>query len=189
MKTDAAAPEGLLPGVPRVESPFFDEIFARLDPNAETLRIARDLHERGFAVIDFPDEHFDSRAEAIKRDLRDHFDLDAWRKKGGGMRIQDAWTFQPDVRALAANERILELLSMLYGRNAWPFQTLDFPVGTQQPRHTDAVHFHSMPERFMCGVWVALEDVHVDSGPLIYYPAATSCRFTAMTNLAWTRPA
>ena len=22
----------------------------------------------------------------------------------------------------------------------------------------------------MCGVWIALEDIHEDSGPLIYYP-------------------
>ncbi|HET7593579.1 MAG TPA: phytanoyl-CoA dioxygenase family protein [Rhodanobacteraceae bacterium] len=169
---DTVTPERLLAGVPRIESPFFDEIFARLDPDAETLRVARDLHDRGFAVIDFPDEDFERHAEAIKHDLGERFDLGAWRKKGGSMRIQDAWTFHPDVRALAVNKHILELLSLLYGRSAWPFQTLNFPVGTQQPRHTDAVHFHSMPERFMCGVWVALEDVELDSGPLIYYPGS-----------------
>ena len=56
------------------------------------------------------------------------------------------------------NTGILSLFSTLYGRRAWPFQTLNFPVGTQQHYHSDSVHFSSVPERFMCGVWVDLED-------------------------------
>jgi hypothetical protein len=38
--------------------------------------------------------------------------------------------------------------------------------------HTDSVHFSSLPERFMCGVWVALEDIHPEAGPLVYYPGS-----------------
>jgi hypothetical protein len=34
------------------------------------------------------------------------------------------------------------------------------------------VHFSSSPERFMCGVWVALEDMDANNGPLIYYPGS-----------------
>jgi len=75
---------------------------------------------------------------------------------------------------------LLALLTKLYGRRAFPFQTLNFPVGTQQSVHTDSVHFSSIPERFMCGVWVALEDIHQDSGPLIYYP--TSHRWPIYVN-------
>ena len=29
-----------------------------------------------------------------------------------------------------------------------------------------------MPEGFMCGVWVALEDMDMDNGPLVYYPGS-----------------
>jgi hypothetical protein len=61
-----------------------------------------------------------------------------------------------------------------------PFQTLNFPVGTQQHYHTDAVHFSSAPERFMVGVWVALEDIHEDAGPLVYFPG--SHRLPILTN-------
>src|SRR5439155_739227 len=60
----------------------------------------------------------------------------------------------------------------MYGRRAFPFQTLNFPVGTQQHFHSDSVHFSSVPERFMCGVWVALEDVSEEAGPLEYYPGS-----------------
>jgi hypothetical protein len=49
---------------------------------------------------------------------------------------------------------------------------VNFPVGTQQHFHTDSVHFSSIPERFMCGVWIALEDVDEDAGPLLYFPGS-----------------
>jgi hypothetical protein len=47
-------------------------------------------------------------------------------------------------------------------------------VGTQQHYHSDSIHFSCVPERFMVGVWVALEDIDSDNGPLIYYPGSHS---------------
>ncbi len=61
---------------------------------------------------------------------------------------------------------------MLYGRRPIPFQTLDFKLGTQQALHSDAIHFTCLPARYMCGVWVALEDVDEGNGPLLYYPGS-----------------
>jgi len=172
---DAAKLRAILPGVPLVESPFFEEIVAASGFDAETARIATDLNKNGFAVLRFPDAEFDARAERIKQKLASHFDFAAWRAEGwkqGGMRVQDAWTFDADVHALAVNQRITKILSDIFGRKAWPFQTLNFPVGSQQHYHSDSVHFSSIPERFMCGVWVALEDVSEGAGPLEYYPGS-----------------
>jgi hypothetical protein len=86
--------------------------------------------------------------------------------------VQDAWQDVPEVQRLAGNPTVLQLLNDLYGRRAFPFQTLNFPVGTQQHFHTDSVHFSSCPERFMAGVWVALEDIDSENGPLVYYPGS-----------------
>jgi hypothetical protein len=175
-KTQADRLRAILPGVPVVESPFFEEIAPFCDFDAETARIGKELNEKGFAVLRFPDEEFDARAERIKQNLTSRFDIAGWRGKGwkenNGLRIQDAWSFDADVRALAVNARVLEILQNLYGRKPWPFQTLNFPVGTQQHYHSDSVHFSSIPERFMCGVWIALEDVGEDAGPLEYYPGS-----------------
>lgn len=160
----------LLPGVPLVESPFFEQDVASLPPEIQP--VARQLHDRGYAILDFPDADFDRRAEAIKARLARRFD---WRDPAAcqvSARVQDAWRFDADVQAIACNPSLLALLSALYGRQAFPFQTLNFPVGTQQPVHSDHIHFSSIPERFMCGVWVALEDVHADAGPLFYYPGS-----------------
>lgn len=162
-------PQNPLPGVPAVESPFFDEIFVPGSHSTEELRIARDLRENGFAVFDFPDEQIQAKAERIKSSLHDRYPWTQWRSHGADMRLQDAWKTNDDVRSVAVNQKVLELLGKLYGRRAWPFQTLNFPVGTEQHFHTDSIHFSSVPERFMCGVWLALEDIGPEQGPLEYY--------------------
>ena len=173
---DGGKLRSLLLGVPLVETPFFEEIAKGSSFDDETLRIAKALNQDGIAVFRFPDNEFDERAERIKAHLAPRFDFSAWKaggwKSGGGMRIPDAWRFDVDVRAIAANTRVLALLSSVYGRKAWPFQTLNFPVGTQQHYHSDSIHFSSIPERFMCGIWVALEDISPDAGPLEYYPGS-----------------
>lgn len=88
------------------------------------------------------------------------------------VRAQDEWRNMPAVKELACNEFILGKLKELYGRNPIPFQTLNFPIGTVQNTHSDTIHFHSFPQRWMCGVWVALEDIGEVNGPLHYYPGS-----------------
>lgn len=163
-----------LPGVPHIESPFYPALLASADE--VTQRIANDLFTRGYAVLDFPDPDFDDLAESIVTRLQPAFDFDGWRAEGHAagisLRVQDAWKTDEAVRSIACNSQLVDLLSRLYGRAAWPFQTLNFPVGTQQHFHTDSVHFSSVPERFMCGVWVAMEDIDVSNRPLMYFPGS-----------------
>ncbi|MEN7538290.1 phytanoyl-CoA dioxygenase family protein [Aurantiacibacter flavus] len=161
----------LFPGVPLIESPIFDN--EDLPGFTEKERqLARQLNSDGFAVLDFPDPDIDARIERIKRNLGPGFGIPledpAADKTKGERRVQDAWQTDADVHAIASNPAILDLLSKLYGRRAFPFQTLNFPVGTQQAAHADSVHFSSLPERFMCGVWLAMEDITAEAGPLFY---------------------
>ncbi|AOJ32982.1 phytanoyl-CoA dioxygenase [Burkholderia metallica] len=133
------------------------------------------LNRNGYAVIDFPDPDLGARIARIRERLTPRFADTGLSADGvfhAAGRIQDAWINDPDVKAIAANPQMLDLLARLYGRRAFPFQTLNFRVGTQQKLHTDAVHFSSIPQRFMCGVWVALEDVAAEAGPLQFVPGS-----------------
>lgn len=90
--------------------------------------------------------------------------------KSGKNRLQDLWAVIPEVKELAINSYILNILEFLFDDKPKPFQTLNFPEGTQQSVHSDALHFNSEPFGKMCGVWIALEDIKAESGPLFYYP-------------------
>jgi hypothetical protein len=166
----------LLPGVPLIESPLADPDDPAWDLDDAGRQVARDLQTRGYAVIDFPDPDFPARAMRIRARHATRFGVDladpASDKTVGERRLQDLWKEDEDVRAIATNPALLALLAKLWGRGAWPFQTLTFPVGTQQAAHSDSLHFSSLPPRFMCGVWVAMEDVDGDSGPLEYVPGS-----------------
>ena len=172
------------PGLPLIESPIFPLNREQMGLSAEEARIATDLFENGYAVLDFPDGDLDARIARLQANLAPRYAIDfadpGSDKTVGERRIQDAWKFDDDVRAIASNEILLDLLGKLYGRAAFAFQTLNFPVGTQQEAHTDTVHFSSLPERFMCGVWLAMEDVLAGAGPLFYWPG--SHRWPILTN-------
>jgi len=86
-------------------------------------------------------------------------------------RIQDAWKFSNSVKKIACSEYVLKFLTELVpAATFYPFQTLNFEIGSEQPVHSDSVHFSTIPFGQMVGVWVALEDVDRENGPLVYYP-------------------
>ena len=158
---------------PLIDSPAFRD-HRREGLFGDQLAVADQLHQQGYAVIDLGRERMQKLAARIRADLDGAFDLEAWRSQGGhgGLRVQDAWKQSDAVRELALMPEIEAVLQRCWGRQPFAFQTLNFPVGTQQHLHSDAVHFHSEPPGFMCGVWVALEDIHPESGPLEYVPGS-----------------
>lgn len=166
----------IFPGIPLVENPLFDSLLDAAGFDPETRRVATDLHHKGYAIIDFPDEYLAVIAERLKWKMTKHVRGDL----RGHARIQDAWQFNPDVMRIAANPQILRLLSTLYGRPAFPFQTLNFSFGPEQRISSACIHFSAVPDHFMCGVFVALEDLDETSGPLLYYPG--SHRLPVLTN-------
>lgn len=163
-------------GTDQVSTPWFEsaQLEAYLAQSAfdpETERFIRDFARDGMALVDLGDEARGLCDQAVA-------ETDGYFLKGAS-RVQDAWYRSPAVRRLATWPRMSQLLYEAYGREPFAFQTLNFRQGTQQPIHSDAIHFHSEPERFMCGVWIALEDVSADAGPLVYYPG--SHRLPVMT--------
>lgn len=156
--------------VPWIESPFFRRELARRasELTSQQRKAAVSLHEQGYAVVEqvVPDELCDRIRDQVDPMFEDS-------KAIIDRRVADAWRVGADaVRELAVLAPVQQLLRVLYERRPIPFQTLDFKWGTQQPGHADQIHFSSIPARYMCGVWVALEDVDEGNGPLFYYPGS-----------------
>ena len=98
-------------------------------------------------------------------------------------RIQDAWILSPSIREIALSHSILNIVEKLYGKKPKPFQTLNFKKGTEQEIHSDTIHFNSKPFGSMCGVWLALEDVGINQGPLEYYKGSHNLKECNMEDL------
>ncbi len=143
-----------------------------MNPHRELL----EAYERDGYLI-FDPEVSPQLLDGIVADLQDKWNEDKYVAEidyivNKGTRILNAWRLSEHVKALAIAPKVLSLLTELYRRKPLPFQTLNFRVGSEQPIHSDTIHFNSSPPGFMCGVWVALEDIDMDNGPLVYYPGS-----------------
>jgi hypothetical protein len=67
---------------------------------------------------------------------------------------------------------VTRFLTQLWGADPRPCQCLVFACGSQQDPHQDTIHLTSFPDGYMCGVWIALEDIQPDSGELVVYPGS-----------------
>lgn len=152
------------PDRPPFEGDRLDEHLARVGADPEARTFAHELAQTGVARIDLGDE-----GRALCDRVAEEMDAVF---AGGAGRVQDAWLRSRAVRRLAVLPKVKRLLEVAYGRPPFAFQTLNFRRGTEQETHSDAIHFHSRPERFMCGVWVALEDIAPGAGPLSYRPGS-----------------
>jgi ectoine hydroxylase-related dioxygenase (phytanoyl-CoA dioxygenase family) len=158
--------------IPWIESPFFSQIIQTKQLSAEQKEIAQFYHDNGFLKLSgmIPHELINAvKQETESKGFNKNFEIGTMRDE---TRIQDFWQYSEPTRQLASFQPVLDILELFYGREAIPFQTLNFSVGTQQRAHSDSIHFSSLPSRYMCGVWVALEDVTLENGPLFYYPGS-----------------
>ncbi|MBC7748561.1 MAG: phytanoyl-CoA dioxygenase family protein [Methylotenera sp.] len=67
---------------------------------------------------------------------------------------------------------LINILSMLMGKKVFLFQSINFYKGSEQSAHSDIVHMTTFPQGYLIAVWIALEDVSLDQGPLFYYPGS-----------------
>ena len=59
-----------------------------------------------------------------------------------------------------------------FRRDSVLYTSLTFKHGSQQLAHIDTPFFWTRPANLFVGVWIALEDVREQAGPLFYYPGS-----------------
>lgn len=151
--------------VPFPNSPFFDVQLAAAAPTPEAAARLAHFREHGYLVVDLGIDDFDELAARVIAELAPHY-------QAVDRRVAEAWYFSDGVRRIASHPPLLALLRQIYRRRPIPFQTLNFDAGTEQAAHSDTLHFHCVPQQFMCGAWVALEDIDEANGPLFIYPGS-----------------
>jgi hypothetical protein len=144
--------------VPWIDSLFFDRRLAQSNLDESTRAMVKFYADNGYLIIDPEISDVDGVAQEIVGACEQDPEYQ--------QRLLDEWEWVPAIRRLALTPKILSTLRTLYGRDPIPMQTLNFGRGTQQRAHSDSVHFSSVPRGFMCGVWIALEDIDETNGPL-----------------------
>lgn len=165
--------------VPPIESPFFNEWLAsQKDAPANWITWATELQQKGYCIIKnaIDTKLIDKTIESIKHLFPEQANEESNRQL-------DLWKKNEDVKAIAVQKDILSFLAFAYGRTPLPFQTLNFKYGTQQCLHSDSIHFSSIPQRYMCGIWAAFEDLDSENGPLQYCEASHKLPIYNYTNL------
>jgi len=133
-------------------------------------------------------EFYNNLGYLIKTDLlrEEVLDLALRDTKASGNAL-DKWKYQrvDGVERLAFDTSVMILLKSLYGREPFPFQTLNFGQSPGIGLHADNIHFHTNPPGLMCGVWVALEDVTMENGPLLYFPGSHKLPVVTLESLGY----
>ena len=132
--------------------------------------------KEGYLIIDIDDGEVD--LDKIKNDM-DEINSSSQKKLNPKIyhynefpRLIEGWKQSDEIKKLALHSKVLSCLNDLYGNKAIAFSTINFTKGTEQPLHSDYFHFGSMPELMLAGVWIALEDINPDSGPLSIVPGS-----------------
>ena len=87
-------------------------------------------------------------------------------------RFQDVHDKVPAFCRVMRHPTLLHWVSLLMEKEPAPFQTITSHKGSEQREHSDSIHMTTYPIGYLTASWVAFEDIHPDSGPLVYYPGS-----------------
>jgi len=76
------------------------------------------------------------------------------------------------IKDITKQKELIDILSFLLDKEVVPFQTINFITGSQQRAHSDSIHMTTYPLGYLIAVWIALEDINEENGPLFYYPGS-----------------
>lgn len=143
------------------------EAFQALEQNIQSALLP--WSEKGYAVL----EGFFNTEEVGRFNAEVQRLVDSNKANWGyAQKIMFAIRQSKPLYAAATNTTLLSILEMLVGNKVGIFQSINFLKGSQQKAHSDFVHMTTFPQNKIIAVWVALEDVTANSGPIHYYPSS-----------------
>jgi phytanoyl-CoA hydroxylase len=137
--------------------------------DAETQRSLSEFDEKGYSILRgyFSGSKMDEINSLIESGLKTGL-----LKFKSNNKIMFALHQIAPIKQLGETSELIELLSTMVGGEVRLFQSINFLHGSEQKTHSDSIHMTTFPLGGLLGVWVALEDIDADNGPLHYYPGS-----------------
>jgi len=133
--------------------------------------LLRDFVVDGYVILEdlIDDESIDSVNLEINEAIKSGYGGYSY---GSSDRIELLHLTRPNIRKLWLDKRHRKFVDLIFGTPSRPCQTLAFVFGSQQDAHQDTIHLTPFPQGFMCGIWIALQDIVPNSGELVVYPGS-----------------
>ena len=87
-------------------------------------------------------------------------------------KLMYAVRYSEEMRNLVNIKELTDIMDLLMGRPVELFQSVNFLQGSEDPAHSDFIHMSTYPYGYLMAVWIALEDIDMENGPLFYYPGS-----------------
>lgn len=159
---------------PWVESLLFKEILKRKNKNVQEK--AKKFNRDGYVIIDLKlSKKFinNTISDIIKiaqsRDAKKNPDIYHY---NDSPRIIEAYKKSKNILNLCTNKKIINLLNEFYEKKPVPINSINFIKGTDQPLHSDYIHFSSNPHKYLAAAWIALEKADENNGALTVVPGS-----------------
>jgi hypothetical protein len=159
-----------------------------LGDNTVPAALRSEWFERGFVKLEgvFTTGEIEAY-NAVVAETRGLLD-DGKDEHGMGDRIGQLHQMKPELLELPSNERVRNFLEWIFGEEPVLMGSLQFERGTEQVAHIDAIFFWPEPAYAMAGVWIALEDVDPEAGPLFYLSGSHKWPFFHSDDVVRSRP-
>lgn len=92
--------------------------------------------------------------------------------RGRNYRVNNLHSYSDSLLKIGTNKELHHAATKFFNRRSGVYTSLTYKHGSQQAAHIDTPFFWTTPFNYFVGVWVALEDVTIDAGPLFYYPGS-----------------
>ena len=160
--------------------PWYDQpdCHTRLDQLLEIGRVPAELESSFRQFLDEGwfeiENHLDDRLINRLNAAMDHAAQigDSGFTTGSSQRLQRMHVKYDSFWDVTTYQKTQSVIDTLMQTPSTACQVIGFINGTQQAPHQDAIHLSVFPQGYMCGAWVALEDVQPDSGELVIYPGS-----------------
>jgi ectoine hydroxylase-related dioxygenase (phytanoyl-CoA dioxygenase family) len=136
------------------------------DADAENRQGILSFEENGFLII--RNYLSPAQVDAINAEVDNLIEAKTV-KPGHQNKIMFAIHHSALLRSIGGDKKLMDLLGRLIHGEAMLFQSINFTMGSEQRTHSDSIHMTTYPPGGLLGVWIALDDINENNGPLHYY--------------------